>query len=214
MKGAEPAFVGAGRREIEKVPFRRLDLLRRRALEIVAIGVVDDILADGDELAAQIEVVNGAAIVLGIENGDDRGGQAHEILCAADLGERAVLIEQILERHRIGDLAALDEARDGGEDAAVNGLGEMFGQQKFGDSVEGRIVDENGAQERLLGLDIARRRTVGLIAVAQRRDLRCGAFHDATGGFWQECRHTKRIRVIAPRPWRGTVNSVHRLWNA
>jgi len=43
-------------------------------VEIVAIGVVDDVLADGDELAPQEEVVDSAPVILGIDDGNDGGG--------------------------------------------------------------------------------------------------------------------------------------------
>jgi hypothetical protein len=38
----------------------------------------------------------------------------------------------------------------------VHGLGEVLGQQEVGDAMIGRVVNENGAQKRLLGLDVAR----------------------------------------------------------
>ncbi len=42
-----------------------------------------------------------------------------QVLRAADLGQRAVLIEQVLQRDRVGDLAALHQLADRLIDAAV-----------------------------------------------------------------------------------------------
>jgi hypothetical protein len=56
------------------------------------VRVVDHVLADADELAAEEEVVDGAPVVLGVDDGDDRGGELDQVLGAADLGERAVLV--------------------------------------------------------------------------------------------------------------------------
>ena len=124
-----------------------------------------------------MQVEDRAAVILGIDDGDDRGREPREVGRAADLGERAVLVEQRLERHRVGDLAALDELGDRGEDAAVHGLGEMLGPEKLGDAVEGGVVDEDCTQKRLLGLDVCRRRAVACVAVAQRRHLRKCCLH-------------------------------------
>ena len=53
-------------------------------------------------------------------------GQLRQILRAADLGQRAVLVEQVLQRDRVGDLAALDQLADRLVDAAVQRVGEML----------------------------------------------------------------------------------------
>ena len=170
----------------------------RVALEIVRVGVVDHVLADIDQLPAQVEIMDRAAVIGGVDDGDHRGRQPPEILGAADLGERAVLIEQILERDRIGDLAALDQLGDGGEDAAMNRLGEVLGQQEVGDAVKGGVVDQYRAQERLLRFDVVRRRAQRA-AVAQRRNLgRCGIIH---GGECYQFASGENTRIPCTGLW-------------
>src|SRR6185312_7037611 len=166
--------------KVEKPLFRRLDLLRRLAVEIVAKGFVDDVLADGDELAAEMEVVDGAAVILGVDNGYHRGGKPREILRPADLLQRAILVEEIFQRDRIGELAALHQLGDRAEDAAMDAFGEMRRFQEFGDAVIGGVVDENRAQQRLLCFEIGRRGAVLRIAAfAKGCDIRGGGgFHD------------------------------------
>jgi hypothetical protein len=44
----------------------------------------------------------------------------------------------------------------------VHRLIEVLGQQEIGDAVEGLVVDEDGAEQRLLGLDIVRGEAEGL----------------------------------------------------
>ena len=80
-------------------------------------------------------------------------------------------------------------------------LGEMLGLQELGDPVKGRVVDEDRAEQRLLGLDIGGRRAIGRVAFAQRRDFRERGFcHDDDASI----RRAARVRS----------NPMHRLWNA
>ena len=57
--GLEAAFGLAGTGEIIELLLRHLDLRQRRFLDIAAEGAVHDALAEIDELAAQIKVVDG-----------------------------------------------------------------------------------------------------------------------------------------------------------
>ena len=129
-------------------------------VEVVDEGLVDDVLAEVDQLAAQEQVVDRVAVVLGIDDGDD-GGQPRQILRAADLGQRAILVEQVLQGDRVGDLAALDQLADGLVDAPVDGIGEMLGPQELVDLVEGQVVGEDRAEQRHLGLVVVGGGTVG-----------------------------------------------------
>src|SRR6185437_6662542 len=176
---AEAALGLTGLGEIEKLFLGLLDLLHRQPVEIVLIGLVDHILADGDELAAQEEVVDGAAVILSNDDRDHRGGEANEVLRAADFLQRIGLLEKIFQRHRIGELAALHQLVDGGIDAAMDAQREMLRPQEFGDAMVSGIIDEDRREQRLLGLDIGRRLSIGRLALAQRRDVRgkSGGFH-------------------------------------
>ena len=61
-----------------------------------------------------------------------RWAKPREVLRAADLGQGAVLVEQVLQGDRIGDLAALDQLADRLIDPPVHGVAEMLRQQELG----------------------------------------------------------------------------------
>jgi hypothetical protein len=94
--------------------------------------------------------------------------------CAPPISANAPsLVEQILQRDRVGDLAAFDGAADRGIDPAMDGVAEMLGSEELGDPRMRRVVDEDRPQQRLLGLDIGGRlRHPFEVGLAQRSD--CG----------------------------------------
>ena len=100
----------------------------------------------------------------------------------ADLGQRPVLIEQVLEGDRVGDLAAAQQLADGGEDAAVHGVAEMLRLEEFGDPVIGRVVDQYGAEQGLFGFRVVGWGSEQLgVGLAQQRDPgRHACFHART----------------------------------
>jgi len=96
-----------------------------------------------------------------------------EILRAADFRQRAVLVEQILQRDRVGDLAALDQLADRFVDATVQRIGKMLGPQELVDPVEDEVVGQNRAEQCLLGVIVDRRCALrhDRIAAPQPRDV-------------------------------------------
>ena len=76
-----------------------------------------------------------------------------EVADTAGLGQQFGLFEMVLQRHRIGDLAALDQSLAALEDPAMLCEGEMIGLQVIRNPLEGVIVDEYGAEERHFGFD-------------------------------------------------------------
>src|SRR3546814_8009130 len=78
-------------RQLVETILRDLDLLGRLDVEVVVEGVVHHVLAERDELAAQVEVVDGLAVVGGIDDGDVARLELGQILRAADVGQRALL---------------------------------------------------------------------------------------------------------------------------
>src|SRR5215469_216113 len=151
---AKSAFGLTGRGEIEQGLLRALDLLAGRIVEILAECVVDDLLSEGDQLPPQVEIVNDTAVIGSVDDGDGSLGEASQILRAADISQCAILIEQILERYGIGNLAALDQLADSDEDPAVHRVAEVLGLEEFGNAKIGRVVYQQCAQQRLLGLGI------------------------------------------------------------
>ncbi len=165
-----PAFDLAALGQGEEALLGLLDLVGGLRLARLLVGVVDHLLAELDELAAQKEVVDDLAVIGGVDDADHRGGQSDEVLRAADLAEGGVLVELTFEGHRVGDLAALDQRADGREDAAVERIEEVLGPQELVDAVEDLVVDQDRAQKRLLGLVVVRGLPVGEL-VADRRDF-------------------------------------------
>ncbi len=95
-----------------------------------------------------------------------------------------MLAEEGLERDRRRELARPDQRSGDLEDAAVNFLDEMLAPQEVGDAVEGVVVDEDRAEQRLLGLEIVRGRAIGArlgLALGKLLDGRHGRGASRTG---------------------------------
>ena len=159
----EAAVVAAALGDGVEAPLGLLDLVARARIDRRVIGDVDDVLADLDQLAADREVVDGAAVVEGVDDRRRLGGEAGEILLHGDAAE-VVLAEEGLERDRRRDLAGADQRAGDLVDAAVDLLDEVLGLEEIGDAVEGVVVDQDRAEQGLLGLDVERRAAIGALA--------------------------------------------------
>src|SRR5262249_15855007 len=60
------------------------------------------------------------------------------------------------QRDRRGELGGADEAARNLENLLMDRLKEMAGLEKVGDPIERFVVDQNGAQQGLLRLDVVR----------------------------------------------------------
>ncbi len=156
----EAAVVAAGFGEFEQPPLGVLDLVGRAHVDRRVIGDVDHVLANGDQRAARREVVDGAAIIGGVDDGDGFRREAREIVGDRHVADLLVGRQERLDGHRIGHLAHADEFGRNLEDLAVERLVEMRRLQEIGDTVKGVVVDEDGAEQRLLRLDVVRRLAV------------------------------------------------------
>ena len=107
------------------------------------------------------EVVDRAAVVGGVDDGRRFGGEAGEVLRDRESGDVDVGGQEGLQRDRGGDLAGADEAARGVIDLLMDRLEEMRRFEKIGDAVERLVVDQDGAEQRLLRLDIVRGGAVG-----------------------------------------------------
>ena len=157
----EAAVVAAGFGQFEQPPLGVLDLRARREVDRRVIGDVDHVLADADQLAAHREIVDGAAVVRGVDDGGGFGREAREILADRHAADVGVGRQEGLQRHRRGDLAHADQAAGGLEDLLVQRLEEMLRLEEIRDAVEGVVVDQDRAEQRLLRLDIVRRAPIG-----------------------------------------------------
>ena len=79
-----------------------------------------------------------------------------EVARPVQLAQGRVFLEQALERHRVGQLPAPDRLGAALEDPGVHRLEEMLGAQELAHPVIGVVVDQDGAEQRLLGLDVVR----------------------------------------------------------
>ena len=124
-----------------------------------------------------MHVVDGASVVGGIDDGDDRGLQLAQIAAAADFFERPVLVEHGLEACRVRNLTLLDQRLNGGENPPVHRLSKVFGLEKVGDPFEGHVVGQQRPEQPLLDLDILRRLAQTQPRIGERR--RRAAGHEA-----------------------------------
>ena len=191
--------------QVEKPLFGFLDLRRGRLVDARVERRVHHVLADLDELSAEREVVDGAAVIAGVDDGHGGAGEPRQVLRPAHVPKRLVVVEVMLERDRGGDLSALDQLGGRLIDAAVDALEEVLRREKRRNPVDRIVVDEDGAQQRLLGLDVVRERPVlrraaflpldrahGLHGRTLARRPRLGIARAAPPptNLWMECAHT------------------------
>ena len=86
-EGLEARAVFPGLGELVELLLGVLDLHRRRRVDRRVIGGVDHALADLDQVPADGEVVDGAAVILGVDDGGGIGGEAPEILRHGQLAD-------------------------------------------------------------------------------------------------------------------------------
>ena len=76
----EAAVVAAGFGQFVQPALGVLDLRARREIHRRVEGDIDHVLADPDQVAAQRQFVDRAAVVLGVDDGGRFGGEAGEVL--------------------------------------------------------------------------------------------------------------------------------------
>ena len=151
----EAAVIAALFSQIEQRLFRFLDLLGGGHFDVGVIGGRRHFLADLDQRSTDRKIVDGLPVVGGVEDGGGLGREAGKILRDRDFGDQR--FGQVgLDRDRRRRLAGADDLADDLVDLAMHRLIEMLGHEEIGDAVEGLVVDQNGAQQRLLGLDVVR----------------------------------------------------------
>ncbi len=74
-----------------------------------------------------------------------------------------MVAEERFERDRRRQFARADQRACDLEDAAMDLLDEMLAPQEIGNAVERIIVDKDRAEQRLLGLEVVRRRAIGAV---------------------------------------------------
>ena len=154
LEGDHPAVCVAVCGELVELVFGGGDLLGAFEVGLGREGGVHDRLADVDELAAYPGIVDGLAVVAGVDDADHGGEQGAEVGGAADLVEDAGVLELGAQGDRVGELGRLDAPGNGGEDAGVDGVGEMVGREELGDPVIRLVVGEQCPEQRLFCGDV------------------------------------------------------------
>ena len=145
----------------------RLEAYKRLA-DAMSNLAVDEVFADVDQVAADREVVDRAAVILRIDDRRRLCRETRQILRHGDAAQ-IMLAEKGLERDGRGDLAGPDELGRHLEHAAVQFLREMLRLEEVGDAVEGIVVDEDRAQQRLLCLHMVGLHAVGRFRLVRRK---------------------------------------------
>ena len=153
----EAAAVAAAVGDLVEPLLRLLDLLARAGVDRQIIGDVDDVLADADQLAPGRQIVDRAAVVVGVDDRRRLEREPRQILLHGEAAAEVVLAEERLQRDRRGDLAGADQRAGDLVDAAMDFLDEMLGAQEIRDAVVGVVVDQDRADQRLLGLVVGGR---------------------------------------------------------
>ena len=156
-KIAETALIVANGGEIVEPLLGAFDLARSRIVDVLRIGFVDRVLAQPDQLTAQIKIVDRASVIARIDDGDGAGGETVQIGVPSQLGKGLVMLEIEPQRMRVGFLSALQLFADGLVNTAMGRLGEMLDPEKIGNLLVGAIIHQQGTQQRLFRLDICGR---------------------------------------------------------
>ena len=156
-EGHEPGGDPAGLGEAVELLLGRLDLVLGGELGVALASCRGDLAADADQVAPQGQVIDRPGVVGGV--GGRRGAvdQVGQVAHAAQFFETHVAGELLGQQDRFGELALADIAFDGGEQALVERFEEVARLQAVADPLEGGVVVEQRAEQRLLGLHIGRR---------------------------------------------------------
>ena len=187
-EGLEAAVIAAALGQVEKMFFGCLDLALRGHVDIGFVRRQTHFLADEDELAADGEIVDGAAEIIGVDDGRRLGGETRQILLHRHAFDQ-LCGQEGLDRDRVSLLAGTDDLGANLVDLAVYGFVEMVRLEEVRDAVEGFVVDENGTEQGLLGFDIVRRLSVLLLLVRMKSP---NLGHESLVGYGNFCVNANR----------------------
>ena len=160
-EGPEARVLGAGRGKLEQPVLRLFDPAGGGQFEVAVIGLVDDLAADGDERAAQMQVVDGLAEGDRVDDADGARGQLGQVTRPADIGQPVLLLEMVPQRRGARLAAAFGHALDGLVDAPVARVEEMVRLQEIADLLQDAVVHQDRAEQRHLDLQIGRKLAIG-----------------------------------------------------
>ena len=138
--------------------------------------IAGDFVADGDQLAQHGTLAHDLGVA------PDVGGRGRVVGDLAEIGEATGLIDLVRlfdglkHRHHVGRTAHLDQLADVAEDAAMVVAVEIGLAHHVADAVPGGIVEQQAADQRLLGLDGMR----GSLSAATCESTGCGGLKART----------------------------------
>ncbi len=174
-KADEAAFIASGFRQFEQTAFRIVDLLGRRHVDRSVKGDIDHVLADPDQVPAQSQIVDRAAIVFRIDDGGRIGGKTQEELGRRQVRDLCFGRKEGLERDRRCCLSRADQLTDLLVDVLMRRDEEVIRFQEIRNPVISLVVDQNGTQQLSFRLRVMRRQA--LYGSFRFDRLQC-AFHD------------------------------------
>ena len=124
----------------------------------LAVGELGDVAGDVDQLAQQRRLLDDLGVVAGAR--DRRRGvlQLVQRLGPTDLGQQAGPAQLVGDGDRVGRGARRVQRPDGVEDVAVGRLVEVGrAERHLADHADRLTRQQQGAEHRLLGLDVVRR---------------------------------------------------------
>ena len=114
-----------------------------------------------DKIATNRECANVLSIIPRVKDGGGICCESGKILSDGQSALDDVTRKERLQRYRRGALAVPDEPRRNLEYFTVNGFKEMSRLEEIRDPEERLVVDQDGAEQGLLQLDIIRQRCAG-----------------------------------------------------
>ena len=171
-------------RDLVDLLLGHVEQLARVARAVVA--ELGDLGADADQPAQHGHLAHDVGVAPGVRDDGDGLGQREHGRAAADLRERAALVEAVADRDLVDGLRLLVEVEHRREDLAVPAAIEVVGLEHLGGLGDRRLREQHRAEHRLLGVEVLGRQaprghppsrarslsdpsTAGTLAVRSRR---------------------------------------------
>src|SRR5450756_1099436 len=175
------------------------DLLLAAVEELVGVAGVliaelRDLVADADEGAQHALLAHDAGVVGGVGRRRHELGQGVHELAPPGALEHALALELGAEGDHVDLFALVVQGEDGAVDEPVRVAVEVVGRERLRDGGDGVRVDEHGAEDRLLGLEVVRRE----MACCGLKALDC---HMVSGGVrvvWNPQSTRRGAVMVAP----------------
>ena len=157
LQGAEPD-VDPLLADREQLGFGAID--RLADLGGVLVADTGDPAGRPDEVAEHGLALDDPGVLGGVDGSGRLVRQAREIGTPADRVELLTPFERLGDGHDVDGLAPLEEVEDGRVDPPVGLAVEVLGAEELGHLDDRVAIDEDGAQDRLLGLETLGRQAV------------------------------------------------------